>query len=159
MHNNPLSNERTEPMEGLQPKSQPVPPTPPASTPEVASAASLESELGVERGREEAFTVKFAIGKLNDYVQWFVMVMETILGIRFLLRMFGANPDNPFASFVFALTNILLAPFSNLLISPSIHSNQAFEITTLVAMIVYFLLFYLLKRFLRILISNPEEAE
>lgn len=159
MHNNPLSNERTEPMEGLQPKSSPVPPTPPASTPEVASPPPLESELGVERGRDEAFTVKFAIGKLNDYVQWFVMVMETVLLIRFLLRMFGANPHNPFASFIFALTDILLAPFATLLTSPSIHSDQAFEITTLIAMLVYFLLFYLLKRFLRILISNPEEAE
>ena len=115
--------------------------------------------MGTNHTREDAFTVKFAIGKLNDYLQWFVMVMEVILAFRFLLKLFGANPENLFASFVFALTDILLAPFSNIVPPISLHTNQAFETATLIAMAVYFLLFYALKRFLRILVSNPEEAE
>ena len=85
--------------------------------------------------------------------------METILALRFVLKMFGANPENLFASFVFALTDILLAPFTGIVPPISIHPNQAFEIATLIAMAVYFMLFYALKRFLRILISSPEEPE
>lgn len=166
MYNNPSPEEKTEPMEELQPK-RVVPQTPP-SQPAAAYPASLspggsfqpaviEVEGGETHTREEALTIKFAIGKLNDYLQWFLMVLEAILLIRFLLKMFGADPANLFASFVFSLTDILLVPFNGIVPSLSLHTNQAFEISTLIAMAVYFLIFYALKRFLRILISSPEE--
>ncbi|HEX7735198.1 MAG TPA: YggT family protein [Ktedonobacteraceae bacterium] len=170
MHNNPYKGEQTtEQMEDLQPKPKPVPQTPstqahaaPAHHAATASPGAGFQPLAVdtENGpREEAFTVKFAIGKLNDYLQWFLMVMETFLALRFILKMFGANPENLFASFVFLLTDILLTPFNGIVPPISLHPNQAFEIATLIAMAIYFLLFYALKRFLRILISSPEEPE
>lgn len=160
MYNNPFPDEKTEPMEELQPR--PVVPQTPSSPPPVAypahpTPAAVEIEGGEAHNREDALTIKFAIGKLNDYLQWFLMVLEAILVIRFLLKMFGADPTNLFASFIFSLTDILLVPFKGIVPSPSIHTNQAFEISTLIAMGVYFLIFYALKRFLRILISSPEE--
>ena len=166
MYNNPFP-EKTEPMEELQPKPKPAVPHTPSSSPQAqahsspaASAAFQPMSVDTDTSpREDAFTIKFAIGKLNDYLQWFLMVLETILALRFILKMFGANPANFFASVVFALTDILLTPFNGIVPSISIHPNQAFEIATLIAMAVYFLLFYALKRFLRILISNPEESE
>ncbi len=165
MYNNP--DETTEPMEELQPKPV-VPSTPPAQPPQApyppyaGPAPALqpvggEIEVGEAHNREDALTIKFAIGKLNDYLQWFLMVLETLLLIRFLLRMFGADPANIFASFVFSLTQILLIPFDGIVPSPSLHTNQSFEISTLIGMVVYFLIFYALRRFLRIAISNPEE--
>ncbi|HVU66539.1 MAG TPA: YggT family protein [Ktedonobacteraceae bacterium] len=165
MHNVP--DEQTEPMEGLQPKPRPMPQTPPAAShapAHHAAGASFQSmaiDADEDDGhtREDAFTVKFAIGKLNEYLQWFLMVLEALLVIRFLLKMFGANPNNLFAGFVFTLTDILLTPFNGIVPPISLHTNQAFEIATLIAMAVYFLLFYALKRFLRILISSPEETE
>lgn len=168
MYNNPFPDEKTEPMEELQPKPF-IPPSPPpqspaAHPPHVGAGPTFQPmavdlESGDAHNKEDALTIKFAIGKLNDYLQWFLMVLETILLIRFLLRMFGANPENLFASFIFSLTEILLVPFNGIVPPLSLHLNQAFEISTLIAMAVYFLLFYALKRFLRILISSPEEAE
>ncbi len=166
MYNNPFPDETTEPMEELQPR--PVVPLSPLTQPPTAyppytgagmpfQPTSGEIEGGELHNREDALTIKFAIGKLNDYLQWFLMVLETILVIRFLLRMFGADPANLFANFVFSLTQILLVPFDGIVPSLSLHPNQAFELSTLIAMAVYFLIFYALKRFLRILISNPEE--
>jgi hypothetical protein len=164
MYNNP--DETTEPMEELQPRPA-VPSTPPSQPsptypPYMGTAPAFqpmggEIEGGETHNREDALTIKFAIGKLNDYLQWFLMVLETLLVIRFLLRMFGADPANIFASFVFSLTQILLVPFDGIVPSLSLHPNQAFEISTLIGVGVYFLVFYALKRFLRILISNPEE--
>lgn len=160
MYNNPFPDEKTEPMEELQPRPA-LPPTPssppPAAYPTYTAPVAAETEESETRTREDALTIKFAIGKLNDYIQWFLMVLEAILLIRFLLRMFGADPANLFASFILDLTNILLVPFHGIVPDPSVHTNQAFEISTLIAMAVYFLVFYALKRFLRILISNPEE--
>lgn len=165
MYNNPFPDEKTEPMEELQPRpaASQAPQTPPATTHSVpvsaggASSVAASGESSEGRNREDALTVKFAIGKLNDYLQWFLMVLEAILVIRFLLMMFGAEPTNIFAGFVFSLTDILLVPFNGIIPPLSLHAHQAFEFSTLVAMGIYFLLFYALKRFLRILISSPEE--
>lgn len=167
MSSNPFREETTEVIEGLQPR--PVPQTPaPQPQPQPQAQASYPVQAvsappqatdgeGETRDREDALTIKFAIGKLNDYLQWFLMVLESILAIRFLLRMFGADPNNLFARFIFALTDILLVPFNNILPNVSLHTNQAFEFSTIFAAAIYFLIFFALKRFLHILISNPEE--
>lgn len=139
---------------------RPPPPQQPGSTPPVAgnlTQASGAAESPVTR-QEEALTIKFAIGKLNDYLLWFLTVLEVTLLLRFILKLIGADPTNLFAGFLYALTDILLYPFLGIVKSPSIHPpNQSFEFSTLIGMTVYFLVFYALRRFLRILISGPEE--
>ena len=141
-------------MEELQPRT--VMNQPPVS-PVNEETVRQEEEQEVEP-REEARTVRFAIGKLNDFLRWFVVVLEIMLIIRFVLKLIGANPDNMFAAFLYALTDIILFPFSNLVSSPSLHQNQAFEWTTIIAMIIYWLVFYAISRFLRILITEPEPS-
>ncbi|HEV2654141.1 MAG TPA: YggT family protein, partial [Ktedonobacteraceae bacterium] len=96
--------------------------------------------------------------KLNDFIQWFIAVLEVTLAIRFVLKLIGADPNNLFAGFLYALTDIILFPFSTIVRSPSIHPPyQAFEWSTLIAMAIYALVFWAIGRFLRILISSPEE--
>ncbi|HLX56299.1 MAG TPA: YggT family protein [Ktedonobacteraceae bacterium] len=155
------------PMEELQPRPpQPqypahaytVPmPQPMADAPHMLEP--VESPEDFEARQKNAMTVRFAIGKFNDYLLWFVMVMEVALTVRFLLKLIGADPNNLFAGFLYALTDIPLLPFLGIVKSPSIHPpNQAFEFSTLIAMIIYYLIFYALRRFFRLLVSNPEET-
>lgn len=163
MRNNPFSDDPTgvpptnvippnrERMEDLQPKATPPPvvQTPPPDSIQEDSA---------EIRQEEALTFRYAIGKLNDFLQWFVAVLEITLLVRFILRLIGAAPDNLFAGFLYALTQIILYPFVSIVRSPSIHPpNQAFEWSTLIAMVIYYLIFWAIMRFLRILVSGPEE--
>ncbi len=148
------------PMEPLQLKAET--PAQPAPTPVPVDAGDEtvrqeEEGEGVE-AREEARTVKFAIGKLNDFLHWFIVVLEITLLIRFLFKLIGANPANVFAAFLYALTDIVLYPFSNLIGSPSLHQNQAFEWSTLIAMLIYWLVFFAIRKFLAILISEPEPS-
>ncbi|GAC1390032.1 MAG: hypothetical protein NVS4B11_03000 [Ktedonobacteraceae bacterium] len=138
-------------MEELQPK--PAPQTP---QPSPMLETMPEEEAAVRQ--EEARTVRYAIGKLNDFIQWFVAVLEVLLAIRFLLMLIGADPNNLFAGFLYALTTIVLVPFQSIVHTPSLRTNQAFEWSTLIAMAIYWLLFWAIRRFLRILISSPEEA-
>ncbi len=179
MPNNPLPDEPTELMEQLQPKTASSPPaqqsaanpppapmvqrTPAAHPNPAPSGANHQAVVnpGVEEtnDREDSLTIKFAIGKLNDYIQWFLTVLEAILFIRFVLKMFGADPGNYFANFIFTLTQVLLVPFYNIIPQVSLHANQAFEFSTLFAMLIYFLVFLGLKRFLNILVTNPGETE
>jgi uncharacterized protein YggT (Ycf19 family) len=149
-------------MEDLMPKppsqqSQAQAQAQPASE-NIAQPGPLEAAASPETGQEEALTIKFAIGKLNDYLLWFLMVLEVTLLMQFILKLIGADPKNLFAGFLYALTYLPLYPFTDIVTSPSIHPpNQSFEFSTLIAITVYFLVFYALRRFLRILISGPEE--
>jgi YGGT family len=165
MYNNPFSDETlgaqpTEaypPMEELQPRPSQQPPTQTAPGESTAHPVPSEEVEEVEARQEEALTIKYAIGKLNDYLGWFLIVLETTLVIRFLLKLIGADPRNLFAGFLYALTDILLFPFMGIVGSPSFHQNQYFEFPTLIAIGIYYLIFWALRRFLRILISSPEE--
>lgn len=169
MHNNSFSDETlgsvqpTEaypPMEELQPRQSQQPlahfPAPGEGT---AHPVPTEDVEEVEARQEEALTIKYAIGKLNDYLGWFLVVLETTLVIRFILKLIGAEPRNLFAGFLYALTDILLFPFMGIVGSPSFRQNQSFEFPTLIAIGIYYLVFWALRQFLRILISNPEEPD
>src|SRR5205085_6203002 len=79
-------------------------------------------------------TLAYVFGKVNDFLQWFVIVLEITLFLRFLFKLIGASPENIFASFLYALTTVILLPFSNLVTNPSLHADQAFESTTFLAM-------------------------
>ncbi len=153
------------PMEELPLKPPPpqyaVQPPPQASTgmsTQPQQAAPLEGGESPITGREEALTIKFAIGKLNDYLLWFLMVLEVTLLIEFFLMLIGAAQNNLFAGFMYALTVIPLYPFTGIVPSTKLGNGGAvIEWSTLIAMAVYFLVFYALRRFLTILISGPEE--
>ncbi len=141
------STEAYPPMEELQVR-QPKPPYQPQAyaTPTVPQPVTdapqmlepAESFLSEGERQKKAMTVRFAIGKFNDYLLWFLMVLETVLAIRFLLQLIGADPNNPFAGFLYALTSIPLLPFQGIVKSPSIHQYQAFEFSTLIAIIIYY---------------------
>lgn len=145
--------EQIPPMEELQPRPTP-PPQYPVHSPPVSENVSPSEEEDVESRHEEARTVVFAIGKLNDYLLWFAVVLEITLLIRLLLKLIGAIPTNLFAGFLYALTDLILFPFSGIVSTGSNYANQILE--TIIGMLIYWLIFWAVRRFLRILISSPE---
>ena len=162
MRNNPYPDEPNR----VQPSAEALPPRgrmedlPPRLAPISVPAASIETESEIESAvtrQEEARTVRYAIGKLNDFLQWFLVVLEVTLAIRFFLKLIGALEVNLFVGFLYALTDIVLFPFSNIVNSLKLRSGQEFEWSTLIAILIYWLIFWAIRRFLRILISTPEE--
>ena len=153
-------------MEELRPRQQPqyqpqvyaAPTVPQPVTDAPQMLEPVESFRSQGERQKKAMTVRFAIGKFNDYLLWFLMVLETVLALRFILKLIGADPNNLFAGFLYALTAIPLLPFQGIVSSPSIHPpNQAFEFSTLIAIAIYYLVFYALRRFIRLLVSSPED--
>ncbi len=140
-----------EPMEDLPLKQTP------AQAP-ILSITNTDPEIeSTETHDEEARTIRYAIGKLNDFLQWFAVVLEITLVIRFFLKLIGADPHSVFAGITYGLTDIVLFPFIGIVGSPTLRSNQALEWPTLIAIVIYSLIFWAIRRFLLILISNPEE--
>lgn len=139
-------------IEELQPR--PVPHTP--------SVSESVPHSGTEGGSTEApqevgSSVVFTIGKFNDFLQWFLMVLEVTLLLRFIFKLIGVNAGNGFVQFLYSLTDIFLFLFNGIVPPTHISASQSFEWPTLIGMAIYALIVFALRRFLRIIISEPEE--
>jgi len=77
--------------------------------------------------------------RVNRTIWYIFYVIETLLGIRFILRLLGANPAAGFTDIIYTLSGIFAAPFRFVFETPAI-GQAAIEFSTLLAMIVYWLL-------------------
>ena len=102
---------------------------------------------------------KYAIGKIIDFIRWFIVALELFFLLRFVLELIGADPQNPFAEFLYSLTGFFLYPFLGIV--PNTHLGTkgiAFiDWSTLIGMAVYGIVYLILRLFLRTTISRPEE--
>lgn len=67
-------------------------------------------------------------------------VLEVIMGLRFVFRFLGANPDNDFVRVLYNLSLIFVAPFNGMFNDQPIGRVGVFEISTLIAMLMYALI-------------------
>lgn len=81
-------------------------------------------------------------------------ILEILLGLRFVLRLIAANPNSGFAEFIYAASGIFVAPFTSLVATPTAR-GAALEVTTLIAMAVYALLFWIVLSIIPILVDRP----
>lgn len=73
-------------------------------------------------------------------IVWYILfVIEGILLLRFALKLFQANPDAVFTSMIYAVSNIFVYPFAAVFTN-MVAETSVFEWTTLLAMLVYWLL-------------------
>ncbi len=62
-------------------------------------------------------------------------------GLRFLLKLIAANPNSGFAVLVYGFSELFLAPFTGLVANPQ-YGGAVLEVTTVIGMMVYVLLFW-----------------
>lgn len=92
---------------------------------------------------------------LITQIAWAVLsFLEILLGLRFLLKLIGANPDSGFAVLIYGITEPLIAPFALLVGTPTA-GGVILEVTTLIAMAIYALLFWGIVSVIRIAVSRP----
>lgn len=71
-------------------------------------------------------------------VVWYLAgILLVLLAFRFVLALLGANPANPFASFIYSASYPFVAPFFGLFGYHLAYGVSRLEIFTLVAMAVY----------------------
>lgn len=100
----------------------------------------------------------YVLHKLIQAIWFLVGFFEIMLAIRFLLRVLAANPDNPFAVFVYSLTAPLVWPFATLLGAPSA-GGSVFEWNTIFAMLIYWLLGWLITKLVLLVWDRPVVEE
>jgi YggT family protein len=84
-------------------------------------------------------------------------IVEGILAIRFILKLLGANESAGFASFIYSASAPFVAPFDNLFANPG-SGGSILELTTLVALIVYMLIAWLVARVIWLLAGESRSA-
>lgn len=93
--------------------------------------------------------------KLTQFVWLGFGVVEGLIGLRILLKLIAANPDNPFAQFIYSITDLFLWPFVGLTRTPAAQ-GIVLEIHSIIALFVYALLSVLIERMIRIIFSRPK---
>jgi YggT family protein len=167
---NPYPNDPAYPQPGPYPNDPTYPQLPnsyPHNPPYAQPTEGYPQESPYQQDRQkiqppnqrQPHTTKYIVAKVIDYITWAILVLEAIFLLRFFLKLLGADPNNQFAQFLYSLTGFFLYPFAGIVQSGRFGTNvvHIFEWSTLIGMLVYGLLYWILKYFLRTAISSPEE--
>lgn len=74
---------------------------------------------------------------LAAFINFFTAVATFFLGLRVILRLFGANPDVAFVQWVYHSSDILLQPFRGVFPTATIARDYVIDFSALFAVIVY----------------------
>jgi len=98
----------------------------------------IESEAQVF---EDPNQTRANIRSLITTVVYFILgVLEVILALRFIFRLLGANESSGFVTFLYGLSHVFVAPFNGIFNDQTIGNVSVFEVSTLVAMVLYALI-------------------
>ena len=84
-------------------------------------------------------------------------VIEVLLLIRFLGKLFGANPDQGFVSAIYGITEPLVAPFRGIFAQPA--GTPVFEIAALLSVIFFVLVAALVLALVRAFTGKRAERD
>ncbi|GER90577.1 hypothetical protein KDW_47390 [Dictyobacter vulcani] len=77
---------------------------------------------------------------MTSVIYFLLGVLEVILGLRFIFRLFGANEISPFISFLYNLSHPFVSIFNGIFNDQTIGNTGVFEISTILAMLIYALI-------------------
>lgn len=77
-------------------------------------------------------------------------VVESLIGLRVLLKLLAANPDAGFSRFIYDVTAPLVALFRGIFTTPQ-SDGSVLELSSLLAIAIYALVAYLIVRIIEIM--------
>jgi uncharacterized protein YggT (Ycf19 family) len=114
--------------------------------------ALILKEVDMFNREQRVFTFK-----LTELIWLFFGAIEGLIGIRILLKLVAANPENAFADFIYTLSDVFLLPFRGLTATPSA-GGFVLELPAFVALLVYALLAWGIVRLVWILLYRPPDT-
>ncbi|MHB0915878.1 MAG: YggT family protein [Thermoleophilia bacterium] len=97
------------------------------------------------------------IGRINGIIWLLLGVLEVIIGMRVVLKLLAANPDNGFANFIYRVARAFVWPFFGLVAEPTSTSGSVLEVGSIIAMVVYLLIAWGITR-LVYLVMKPSRV-
>jgi YggT family protein len=125
-----------------------------SDTPVAPGAATQETDVVTE---DVYASRKLAASRARQVIYLVFSILEALLAIRFVLMLLGANPSAGFAAMIYALTDPFLLPFAGLFGQPAA-GGSVIETNTIVALIVYPLLAWLLAKIVSLVAGEDRTA-
>jgi uncharacterized membrane protein len=104
--------------------------------------------------RDVAAERRMRFYQVNRILWSMLAFLEILLAFRFVLRMIAANPNSGFAMLMYGITGVFVAPFNGLVTTPT-SGGSSLEVTTLIAMAVYALIFWGIAYVIRMIADRP----
>jgi hypothetical protein len=106
-----------------------------------------------EAGRERRITTF----KVTQMIWLLLVLLEMVIALRVVFKMIGVNAANPFATLLYNVTNLFVAPFASLVGAPAA-GGMVLEISSILAMIVYLFIFWAIERIVNVIFYRPRGA-
>ena len=103
----------------------------------------------------EAANQNSAIARVVNIVYYLFGIVQVILVIRVLLHLVAANSSNAFANIIDTISYPVVVLFSNLVQNPVLGTTSVLEITTIIAMVVWAIVAWLIARLIWLVLSRP----
>jgi len=97
---------------------------------------TTEAEGSSTASQSRSASRRRTLAKATQIIWLLTGILEILIGIRFVLKLLGANPQAGFAQLIYGMTAVFLVPFNALFASPSA-AGSVLEVSSLVAMLVY----------------------
>jgi hypothetical protein len=91
--------------------------------------------------------------RLIGLIQLAFVILNGLIGLRFLLKLMAANPANPFAQLVYLITTPFLWMFQGITYTPRIGGVEI-EFFSLIAIAVYTLIAWIVTQLIWLLFSR-----
>jgi hypothetical protein len=95
-----------------------------------------------------------AIARIVRIIYFLFSLLEVVLAVRVVLHMLSANQGNGFAAFIYAITFPFVVLFQSLFANP-VFGTGVLELTTVVAMVVYAVIAWIIGRVVWLALSRP----
>ena len=106
----------------------------------------------MEENREKK-VINHGNSQARKYVNYVLGVLEVLFAFRLVFKLLGANPVSPFVSFIYATTQVFLAPFVSIFrtaVAQGVETQAILEPATIIGMIVYALVAWGIIRMIEI---------
>ena len=103
-----------------------------------------------EAGSEQ----RVATFKATQLIWLLLGILEALIALRFIFKLVGVNEANSFATLLYGVTGFFLAPFASLAKAPAA-GGSVFEVSSIIAMVVYLLIGWALERIVYVFFYRP----
>ena len=119
--------------------------------------AEQNQRLNLEENKRavDAANQNSAVARVVNVVYYLFGIVEVVLVLRVLLHLIAANSGNAFANIIDAISYPFVMLFTNLVQNPILGTTSVLEITTIIAMVVWAIVAWLVARFVWLVMSRP----
>lgn len=112
----------------------------------ITKVRSVQKESGIRQ--------RFFSFKATQIILWCFSILETMIALRIVLKLIGANPESFIVSLIYGITSPFLIPFAGLVRSPAT-DGMVLEISSIFAIVIYALIAVAFEKMLWVIVSRP----